>query len=330
MKYQQKQESFVCVGDQPVRLRYKNVISPVSVYMFDYENDMQRIDFEEGKDYVIQNGYLIKTENSTLPDYKTSPFYNKEGFTHIGFAKYGNPPYMLYADYEADVAEEETVEYISAQIAKTNGNFGKLSAFFKSFKKDTLKLLIFGDSISVGGGTTNVEYAYFTRFAKELEKRYSIKVEITNKAIGGESSMDGIRRYKDVITGDYDLMILAYGMNDQNLNDEGKQWFEPSIYKENLKTFIEYANSFNLPVIIVSSCVPNPRWVYSSKKIMEFVEKVRELAKEYDLSYCDATSAWQAELKVKSYSDLLENDINHPSNYGHFVYFTMMKALLGE
>lgn len=329
MKYQQKQESFVCVGDQPVRLRYNNIVSPVSVYMYDYDDNMKRIDFTEGKDYIIENGYLVKLEKSALPDYKNSPFYNQKTFTHIGLDKYGNPPYMLFADYEADVLENEIVDNISAEIAKKNGNFGRLSAFFENFQKDTLELLIFGDSISVGGGTSDVKYAYFYRFAEEIERRYSIKVNITNKAIGGESSIDGMRRYKDVITDGFDLMILAYGMNDQNINDEGKQWFQPSAYKENLRTFIEYAKSFNLPVVLVSSCIPNPRWVYSSKCIMDFVEKVRELSQEYGLPYCDATSVWQAELQFKSYSDLLENDINHPSNYGHFLYFTMMKALLG-
>lgn len=329
MRYQQKQESFVCVGDQPVRLRYKNIMGPVSVYMYDYDAGMKRIDFMEGKDYIIKNGFLIKMENSTLPDYSNSAFYNKEVFTHIGLDKFGNPPYMCFADYEAEVSEEETVDFISASIAKKNGNFGRLVSFFENFKKDTLNLLIFGDSISVGGGTTDVKYAYFTRFAEEIEKRYSIKVNITNKAIGGESSIDGIARYKDVITTGYDLMILAYGMNDQNLTDEGKQRYEPSFYKENLKTFIECANSFGLPVVLVSCCVPNPRWVYSSKIIEEFADQVRELSKEFNLPYCDATSAWIAELKYKSYSDLLENDINHPSNYGHFIYFTMMKALLG-
>ena len=135
MKYVQKQESFVCVGDQPVRLRYKNVVSPVSVYMYDYDDDMKRIDFAEGKDYVIENGCLVRTENSALPNYLDSPFYNKPSFTHIGLEKYGNPPYMLFADYEAEVCETETVDYISAQIAKDNGNFGKLSDFFKNFKK---------------------------------------------------------------------------------------------------------------------------------------------------------------------------------------------------
>ena len=329
MKYHQKQESFVCVGDAPVRLRYQKVVSPVSVYMYDYDADMKRIDFEEGKDYVIKNGFLIKTKDSSLPDYTNSAFYNKEVFTHVGLEKFGNASYMCFADYEAEVQEEETADYISASIAKENGNFGRLSSFFKNFKKDTLNLLIFGDSISEGGGTTDVKYAYFTRFVEELEKRYSIKVNITNKAIGGESSINGISRYKDVITAGYDLMILAYGMNDQCLTDEGKQRYEPSFYKANLKTFIECAKSFDLPVILVSCCVPNPRWVYSSKIIEEFVNKVRELSKEFDLPYCDATSAWRAELKYKSYADLFENDINHPSNYGHFIYFTMMKALLG-
>ena len=330
MRYQQKQESFVCVGIQPVRLRYQNIISPVSVYMYDYDAGMKRIDFEQGKDYIIENGFLIKTENSALPDYSNSAFYNKEVFTHIGLDKFGNSPYMCFADYEAEVQEEDTVDFVSTSIAKKNGNFGRLASFFENFKKDTLNLLVFGDSISTeGGGTTDAKYAYFMRFVEEVEKRFSIKVKITNKAIGGESSINGIARYKDVITAGYDLMILAYGMNDQCLTDEGVQRYDPSFYKENLKTFIECANTFALPVILVSCCVPNPRWVYSSKKIEAFADQVRELSKEFDLPYCDATSAWNAELKYKSYSDLLENDINHPSNYGHFIYFTMMKALLG-
>lgn len=47
-----------------------------------------------------------------------------------------------------------------------------------------------------------------------------------------------------------------------------------------------------LPVILVSCCVPNLMRVYSSKKIEAFADQVRELSKEFDLPYCDATSAW--------------------------------------
>ena len=63
MKYNQKQESFVCIGDMPVRLRYQNVNGPVSVYQYDYEDGMKRIDYIEGKDYIIQNGLPLNQTN---------------------------------------------------------------------------------------------------------------------------------------------------------------------------------------------------------------------------------------------------------------------------
>lgn len=328
MKYFQKQESFVCVGNQPKQLRYSNIISPVKVYSYDYNNNMQVIEYVQDKDFVIKNGLLIRTDNSAMPDYKTSPFYNQQTFTHVGLKEYGNAPYMLYADYQAQVDPQTTPEEIAVKISKNNGNYKILYDYFCNFNQKNFNLLIFGDSISVGGGTTNVEYSYFSRFIKLIEQQFNLKVNLTNLSIAGESSRDGLLRYKTEICKKYDLMILAYGMNDQNLTDDAKQNVCPQEYKSNLKTIVEHAAQFGTPTLLVTSCLPNPRWKFANPKINDFFEQARQLSKEKNLPLCDLASLWQQEINYKSFSDLLENDINHPSNYGHYLYFCMLKTLL--
>jgi len=326
MKYLQREESFICIGFEPVKLRYPVYGNNIKIYRYS-SNGIN--DYVIGKDFEISDGKIIRTIGSSFPDYRNSDFYNVSSFDHEGLTKYGNTDFMMFADYTSVIEEEQTSDYQAKLISKGNGNFGALSSIFGKFSKKNFELLIFGDSISAGGGATSDAKAYYSLFADEIRKRYDIEVNITNKAIGGESSIDGIRRYIDVIKPSYDLMILAYGMNDQVVNSDGKQYFFPQDYKSNLRVFIEYANEMNVPVVLISPCLSNPRWVHTSKIFMQFVEQVRELSKEYGIPYADVTSLWQNELKYKTYSDLLDNDINHPTNYGHYLYFISLVALLG-
>ena len=326
MRIKQDCESFVCVKDRPVYLRYNNVINP-KVYMFDEKGNKKY--FTENKDFVIKDGTLIKPKGSLLPDYTNSPFFVPGFFTHEVVATFGNDPYMVYIDYEAEVSENETVEFLAKELSEKSGYYSSLKNYFDNFKKDTLNLLVFGDSISVGGGTTDIKYAYFNRLKDYLEEKYTFKVNLINKAIGGECSRDGIKRYNDVITPDIDLMILAYGMNDQCTKPDGSQWFTTEHFDANLRVFIERALRYNIKTVLVAPILSNPKWIYSSKTFPQFIDVIYSLGKEYNLPVADVKSLWVEELKYKSYSDLLQNDINHPSNYGHYLYFLTFKNLIG-
>ena len=321
----QKNESFVLIGNEPSRLRYPKIVGDMKLYKYDDNHNV--IQFEYGKDYCVEDGCIVR-KSDKIPDYRSSPFYNKTPFNHEKMATFGNDPYMVYADYEAEVDIEDTVDFNAEKIAEENGNRGVLSSFFKRFKKPVMNLLVFGDSISEGGGTTDLKYAYFSRLKDYIEKNYPFKANLTNKAIGGESSIDGIRRYKEVITSEYDLMILAYGMNDQVLDENGNQYFTPENYYENLKTMTEYALENNVETILVSPCLSNPRWVHSSPVLDKFVDRVKQLSVELHIPYADIYDLWKKELQYKGHSDLLQNDINHPSDFGHYIYFTEFKALI--
>ena len=325
MLIEQKGESFVLAGDQPAKLRYPRVDGELVLYKYDDEHN--KILYERGKDFIVTNEGIVRVSDR-VPDYRNSPFYAKAAFNHERMATFGNDPFMVYADYTAETTLEETVEYNAIKTAEESGNLASLRKFFDEFKKPTLNLLIFGDSISEGGGTTDIKYAYFSRFKEYLECNYSFKVDLTNKAIGGESSFDGLRRYKDVISADYDLMILAYGMNDQVVDGNGNQWCSPQNLHDNLEMMAEYAKFLGVKPVLVSPCISNPRWIHSSKILDQFTKQIEYLSKEKKIPYADVYHLWKKELNYKTHSDLLQNDINHPSDFGHYIYFSELKALL--
>ncbi|WP_167859665.1 SGNH/GDSL hydrolase family protein [Paenibacillus cymbidii] len=58
---------------------------------------------------------------------------------------------------------------------------------------------------------------------------------------------------------------------------------------------------------------------------------MRRLGAEYGIGVADAHALWKQELAAgKTPESLLLNNINHPNDYGHGVYFSAFADLLGD
>jgi len=61
----------------------------------------------------------------------------------------------------------------------------------------------------------------------------------------------------------------------------------------------------------------------------EYVEQLSRIAKSRELPFADVCALWKSELESgKTADDLLANGINHPTDYGHYLYSLMLKTLL--
>ena len=326
-KVVQTRESLVLEGTGKIKLRYYRVSDGFTLYSVDKTGKPDKV-YQENVDYVLdrQNGYIWRTENSTIPDYATHGGFGKGMFTLQDFGgKYENGDFMVYADYTALLKGEKTTQQYANIFARKRGDYRKLSNSIQAGEE--IEILIFGDSISCGGEAQDPANIYYNRLAAYLEKTYGCKVTLTNKSKAGYNTEEVREHFEEYVKGDTtDFLILAFGMNDQNVFS-GENPVTPEIYGNNLRYYLENVTC-RKSAILLSPCKPNPFWNHSSKRLQEYVFALEQLAEEYGLPFANVTELWQSELDCgKRPRDLLNNNVNHPTDYGHYVYFTAFQAL---
>ena len=121
-----------------------------------------------------------------------------------------------------------------------------------------------------------------------------------------------------------DLVLIAYGMNDAGFITV-EQFM---VHTTRLLDAIRARNAA-CDVILVSSMLGNPEWVYTPfEKFLTFRDALATLC-GLGLALADLTSVWADLLKVKSYLDLTGNGVNHPNDFAHRIYAQVLMELLG-
>ena len=105
-------------------------------------------------------------------------------------------------------------------------------------------------------------------------------------------------------------------MNDCNVNSTTSDNFH-----KNLTSIVkQIKNKTGADVLLYSTFPPNPNWIASSKNMEKYALITKEVAEETKSAYADVHSIWTNALKRKNPSSLLGNNINHPNNFGHWMY----------
>lgn len=316
-----KKESFVFTKQNYEKCLYQFVKKgTVSLYTIDdYGKPLHY--FEEGKDYIVdyEKGEVKRTENSTIPDFSNHVFYGQNPFNQEGISpeKWSNKPYTVYCDY----ASNENSEIINCSE--------KINLFPKLFEKigkgENIKITVFGDSISTGAEATKGN-AYFELLGRYIEKQYGVKVEINNQSVCGDDTVAAIKRIKDVDL-KCDLAIIAFGMNDQNYNQNEKIPFvPPKWYEYNISHFVDLFKSNGAEVMLVSPHLPNPKWIYTSGWLEDYVCVLKHISEKQNVVFANVYDTFKfVYMKGKSYESILNNNINHPNDFGHELYFRTLK-----
>jgi len=318
-----KRESVLFISKmKPTKLRYAHLIRG-SFHLY-YEYNGTRRTYIEGSDFEVDYDQgTVTILSDAVPLYENSNFYQKDPFNHTEYPSYGNYPFMCHADYEFSEDGNKTDDQLAAEISKSSI---KLEPFTKPFR-----YVVFGDSISTGAEATHADFTYFSLFTKALEERYGVAVECLQASVGGNTSTDGlIRMEKDVLSLRPDLTTIAFGMNDQN-RERGKtlHFTEPIQFEANIRQMIHELQKIGSKIILVTPCHPNLRWYYASGDTELYAGVLRKLAQEYRLPIADVTALWDYVLNTgKLAESLLYNDINHPTDYGHYLYAAMLKSIL--
>ncbi|MCI5837821.1 MAG: SGNH/GDSL hydrolase family protein [Christensenellaceae bacterium] len=321
-------DSCVLTAKRPSRLQYAK-IKEGSLKAFRLNTEtLEFVYYTENKDFTVdyENGEVCLTENSAIPDFRGSVFYGVNPFDQDVVKSYGNDPYVVYFSYITE--DEKPLIDVARYISLKNGNLHALSEYLKNFKKEELKLTVFGDSISTGCEAFPYGETYFSFFKKSVENSYGIKVVMRNASVGGDDTNLARARFeKDVMPFESDLTIVAFGMNDQNRFGDVLP-VTPDIYEENVEYFAETLVKRGDKLLFVSPCECHKNWIHRSGRTGEYVEKLKEISIRYGSSFADVNALWNYALKRKSDDDLLRNGINHPNNYGHSIYNVMLETLL--
>jgi acyl-CoA thioesterase I len=317
-----KGESVVLSGTEPAYLLAGQMnASSVVVRSTHLPDQPKTVVYELTRDYVIdfEKGTISRTAESRIPDFSTNVLYGQKDFDHSKFPGYGNLPFTVYVDYTAaDVPQiaPEPVD-VSELLPKT---VNKLRA------GDPLKVIAYGDSITAGGEASSVELQFTPRWiAETLRKRYpNSHITFENGATGGDTTEQGIARLEEkVLTRQPDLVLVAFGMNDHNVGSVDLPRF-----KENLRTMVkQIREKTGAEVILLSTFPPHPDWHFGSHRMEKYAAATKEVAGEVDAPYADVYGVYEAVLKRKDPSSLLANNINHPNDFGHWLFVVALDSL---
>lgn len=204
-----------------------------------------------------------------------------------------------------------------------------------------VKILVFGDSISVGSSASGfVGFAPYLPTWFNLIKEYLVqtyyqgdqsKVTIENQSVGGVTSSYGVKALTEEAfdkTG-YDLIIIGFGMND------GSQGVNEYIFSSNISMMIGdlRGSSPKADFIVLGNFTPNPKTPFYNNLHSLYMPRLENIATELNLSeneqsgctfvnMYDISSAILSKKQANNsedgryqYLDISANYANHPNDF---------------
>ena len=319
---QQTGESVVLVGETPGNLAFAPLLSkPVTVRNTYREGLPQTIHYQPGQDYVLDaSGQIRRTPGSRIPDFATNMLYGKEDFRHDQFPGFGNTRFFVYVDYAHQGKWERPPVKTDLGAARLPKTRQKLEAGEK------VRIVAFGDSITAGGDASEPGLIFWERWAAALRAKYPrASIEAINGATGGDATVQGLQRLQEkVLQQKPDLVLIGFGMNDHNRAGYGVPL---DAFAANLRTMIGRIRAdTGAEIVLFSAFPPNPKWHYGSHNMQAYADTTERVAREEHCAFADVYHSWMSLAARKKPEDLLANNINHPNDYGHWIYFEALQA----
>ncbi|MCE5249913.1 SGNH/GDSL hydrolase family protein [bacterium] len=295
-----------------------------------------QITYEEGRDYVFTPGSNVLTlpEGSRIPFKTHAAMYPPKGTPQSidGFRGGDSSLFWSEGHMYHDLQAVVTYTHKDSWQGYTPEFAGDIliSTMTKLKKREPLKLVLFGDSISEGynasGFTKTPPFMppYGELVKMYLEAVYGSKVTFVNRSLAGKTSGWGVETIGKVAGDNPDLVILAFGMNDASAG------MKPASFSANVVRMIAAVRRVNpaAEFILVATMTGNPEWTKSSPNLYpRYRDALRTLCGR-GVVLADMTAVWTELLKRKTFADITGNGVNHPNDFGHSLYAEVILGLL--
>lgn len=321
---QVKGESFVLSREIPAGIMSDSLIKGTVSLRNTYQKTEQTVYYKEGEDFIIDyhSGTLRRTSGSAIPDYSSHPLYGKDTFDERELGDnvdWTNEKYFVYLDYSSTsipvILPNNQAAFLSHTRAKLQSG-------------DTLNLVWYGNSITSGGGTSDSQWSFTNRYEHYLKKQFSnAQIRSVNLSIPGYGTPEALSWFDGKFKGQQpDIVFIGFGMNDQS--GEGTASCSPKVFEDNLIMLAKkIKNLFRAEVVFFSAFPPNEHWIHNTHRMEQYAAASRQAATVTGSAYVDVYGAWQQILKRKDQQSLLANNINHPNDFGHWIYEQAFEAM---
>lgn len=314
-------ESVVLVGGQPAYLAHLPAVGSAVLVRGGAPSGSRSVVYVEGVDYDLDRaeGALRRRAGSRIPDWRGHPFYGANDFDHKRAAEEGfsSSPFLLSVDY-AYVPDPGWPRQADQRpwLARSRAKLAAGGPF---------TMVALGDSITEGADASQPSRVFWRRYAAQLSERYpAARITAVGVATQGDTTRVGLARWASgVLPERPDLVLVAFGMNDHILGG-----IEPAEFEANLVELVRRIRSgTRADVVLVSTFPPNPRWHFASHRMGEYAAATARAADAAGCAYADVYHNWLSETARKKPEDLLANAVNHPTDYGHWIYAQVLAAL---
>ncbi len=278
--------------------------------------------YEEGKDYILQEGKLVIPEGSSIETVAYSRYYPGKDYSGPKLDKVGGEGYVLWCDgfnlHQLQIA----VTYIHTDtwegtVPPAQGKNLPIT-LSKLEKKEPVKILVYGDSIATGANsssdTGDEPFApkWFEMMEASLKKKYGYDgITVINTAVGGADSAWGVENaYEKGKEYEPDLAIIAFGMNDIRT--------DPYQFTENIGEIIDTVSlgNYDCEFILIATMLANPETNFSGNQA-DFRDALKKanFGTSNHIVVADMTTYYEDLLAHKRYWDMSCNNINHPNDF---------------
>ncbi|HTH49103.1 MAG TPA: SGNH/GDSL hydrolase family protein [Candidatus Limnocylindria bacterium] len=313
-------ESAVFIGEEPAALAFHPLAEKAFTVRSTYQPGTNTVEYVAGRDYSVDfaAGTLRRLPGSRLPDFRTNLLFGQEEFDHSKFPGFGNNGFFAFIDYTfaATNAWPPPAPMTTALLPKSAAKLRTGGDF---------RLVAFGDSITAGGDATRPGLIFWNRWADALRAEHpQVRLTAINGATGGDTTVQGLARLQAKVLDQHpDLVLIGFGMNDHNKGSVPVPQFAA-----NLKELIARIRaSTGAEIVLFSAFPPNPKWKYGSHHMEDYAAATEQVARETGCAFADVFHPWQTFASRKKPEDLLANDINHPNDFGHWIYFEALSGL---
>jgi len=319
-------ESCIFIGNAPAQLLFEPS-GPVRI-----DNPVTGKTFRENVDFTIDRatGIISRTPGSAIPVMDPAELYPSENVSYYpapdANAVPGGPDGKnVRFDAKLFFAEQQfEVSYETGSADWPDGFFRKSP--FLNYAGPFRRMVSLGDSITEGYNASGYIGRYPFRKPYAGRVADALNAELFNLGKNGASCTLLKERIDQTTELKPDLITVAFGMNDLKT-------FTPEQYLDIISSGIKQLRK-NLPEAVIAAVSPmsgNPEWSYTPTDVTRgFADILKKWTAQEKIVYADVYSVWQFVIERKGFFALTGNGVNHPNDFGHWLYAKTILAALGR